>query len=96
MPNCVANVMESCWNADANLRPTFSQIEEILDAPLESFVTSFYLQLNEDYQRMNAEKMTLANFTVTPADGGDVRLPLRPTSSTNFYAQDPLNQAKNR
>ncbi|KAI9554610.1 hypothetical protein GHT06_019883 [Daphnia sinensis] len=94
-PNCVASVMESCWNADPNLRPTFTQIEGTLDAPLESFVTSFYLQLNEDYQRLNAERMTLENFSVRPAEGYVSRLPLRPTSSCNFYALDPVDQSKN-
>lgn len=94
-PNCVASVMQSCWNADPNLRPTFTQIEEMLDAPLESFVTSFYLQLNEDYQRLNAERLTLENFTVKPAEGYAARLPLRPTSSSNFYALDPVDQSKN-
>lgn len=95
-PNCVASVMQSCWNADPNLRPTFTQIEEMLDAPLESFVTSFYLQLNEDYQRLNAERLMLENFTVKPAEGYAARLPLRPTSSSNFYALDPVDQSKNR
>ncbi|XP_059351244.1 fibroblast growth factor receptor 4-like isoform X2 [Daphnia carinata] len=94
-PNCVASVMESCWNADPNLRPTFTQIEEILDAPLESFVKSFYLQLNEDYQRLNAERMTLDNFTVKPTEGYAVVPPLRPTSLANFYAVDPVDQSKN-
>jgi hypothetical protein len=50
----------------SNQRLTFGQIEESLDGPLESFVTSFYLQLNEDYQRLNFEKRTYENFSVKP------------------------------
>ena len=66
-PNCVAQVLDGCWNkADPNQRPTFGQIEESLDGPLESFVTSFYLQLNEDYQRLNFDKRTYENFSVKP------------------------------
>jgi hypothetical protein len=65
-PNCVAQVLEGCWKADPNQRPTFGQIEESLDGPLESFVTSFYLQLNEDYQRLNFDKRTYENFSVKP------------------------------
>ena len=65
-PNCVAQVLEGCWKADPNQRPTFGQIEELLDGPLESFVTSFYLQLNEDYQRLNFDKRTYENFSVKP------------------------------
>lgn len=65
-PNCVAEVMKSCWKANPYERPTFGQIEEIFDGPLESFVTSFYLQLNEDYQQLNNDKMTQENFSVKP------------------------------
>ena len=65
-PNCVAQVLEGCWKADPNQRPTFGQIEESLDGPLESLVTSFYLQLNEDYQRLNFDKRTYENFSVKP------------------------------
>lgn len=63
-PNCVAEVMQDCWKADPDQRPTFSQIEEALDGPLESLVTSFYLQLNEDCQRLNIDKRTYENFSV--------------------------------
>lgn len=65
-PNCVAEVMQDCWKADPNQRPTFSQIEEALDGPLESLVTSFYLQLNEECQRLNINKRTYENFSVKP------------------------------
>jgi hypothetical protein len=63
-PNFVAKMMQDCWKADPDQRPTFSQIEEALDGPLESLVTSFYLQLNEDCQRLNIDKKTNENFSV--------------------------------
>jgi hypothetical protein len=65
-PNFVAKMMQDCWMVDPKQRPTFSQIEELLDGPLESLVTSFYLQLNEDCQRLNIDKRTYENFSVKP------------------------------
>lgn len=63
-PNFVVKMMQDCWKADPDQRPTFSQIEELLDGPLESLVTSFYLQLNEDCQRLSIDKKTNENFSV--------------------------------
>ncbi|EFX80426.1 hypothetical protein DAPPUDRAFT_32672, partial [Daphnia pulex] len=37
-PNFVAKMMQDCWMVDPKQRPTFSQIEELLDGPLESLV----------------------------------------------------------
>ncbi|XP_046453446.1 fibroblast growth factor receptor 1-like isoform X2 [Daphnia pulex] len=65
-PNFVAKMMQDCWMADPKQRPTFSQIEELLDGPLESLVTSFYLQLNKDCQQLNIDKRTYENFSVKP------------------------------
>ncbi len=52
-PNCVAELMESCWKADPNERPTFSFIEKTLSNQLESTVTSYYLELSGDYVKQN-------------------------------------------
>lgn len=102
-PKCVAEVMEGCWKADPNQRPTFGQIEEVLDAPLESFVTSFYLQLNEECQQSNIDKMAFENFSLKPDHPSDAEgrksthlASRRRSSATNYYVENVSCGPKNR
>jgi hypothetical protein len=63
-PNLFGEMMTNCWQTDPQLRPTFSQIEEIICGHLESTMNSSYLNLNAySYAKFNEEK-----DTTTPTD----------------------------
>ncbi len=62
-PNLFGEMMTNCWQTDPKLRPTFSQIEEIICGHLESTMNSSYLNLNASYAKFNEEK-----DTTTPTD----------------------------
>ena len=48
-------IMAECWKADPKERPTFSGMEEIIVGQLESSVTSSYLNMNDQYAKINEE-----------------------------------------
>jgi hypothetical protein len=54
-PNFIGEIMAECWKADPKERPTFSQMEEIIVGQLESSVTSSYLNMNDQYAKINEE-----------------------------------------
>jgi hypothetical protein len=54
-PNFIGDIMAECWKADPKERPTFTQLEEIIVEQLESSVTSSYLNMNDEYAKLNEE-----------------------------------------
>ena len=54
-PNFIGEIMAECWKADPKERPTFSGMEEIIVGQLESSVTSSYLNMNDQYAKINEE-----------------------------------------
>lgn len=49
--------MSHCWRANPNERPHFSEIEEIIGYHLETSISSYYLDLNIPYTKLNDEKV---------------------------------------
>lgn len=95
-PNCVAELMELCWKADSNDRPTFSSIEQTLSSQLESSVTSYYLQLNEEYVKLYLEKMNSVESTKSSwGRKSSNRFPTRPVLP-NFYTDNPYPTRSNK
>ena len=93
-PNCVAELMNSCWKADASERPTFSSMEQALSSQLESSVTSYYLQLSDEYVKMHVERMNSINSLSSDKQsvyGGSINCAAasRPVS-TNLYVESPF------
>lgn len=56
-PNIIGEIMFNCWKSEPNERPTFSQLEEMLGNQLESSVSSYYLDLNAPYAKLNEETL---------------------------------------
>ena len=52
--NDIYDVMDNCWKANANERPTFQDLEDILGDQLEASVRQHYIDLNDPYDRANA------------------------------------------
>ena len=97
-PNCIAELMKSCWKVNANERPTFSSIQQTLSNQLESSVTSEYLQLSEEYEKLHVERMDSLNLSFVYDDiklRNSHRLTVRPTSSTdNAYVENPAQNSQ--
>jgi len=52
--NDIYDVMDNCWKANPNERPTFQDLEDILGDQLEASVRQHYIDLNDPYDRANA------------------------------------------
>ena len=93
-PNCVAELMNSCWKADASERPTFSSMEQTLSSQLESSITSYYLQLSDEYVKMHVERMNSINSLSSEKQsnyGGSInRAAASRPISTNLYVESPF------
>ena len=55
-PNFMGDVMSNCWKKEPKDRPTFSQLEEMINGDMESSVSSYYSNLNAPYEKFNNEK----------------------------------------
>lgn len=53
--NFIGEIMQNCWNKNPQERPTFSQLEAAISNHLESSVSSYYLDLNCSYAKMNED-----------------------------------------
>ena len=51
--NDIYRLMTDCWKTEPNQRPTFSQMEEVLKAQLDSSISSNYIAMNQPYIEMN-------------------------------------------
>ena len=56
--NLFIDVISRCWDAIPSKRPDFSQLTEILSSYLESRVRQYYIDLNEEYVRMNSQMLS--------------------------------------
>ena len=54
-PNFIGDLMSNCWEKGPEDRPTFSQIEEIIDSNLEASVSSYYSNLNAQKKSSHGE-----------------------------------------
>ena len=48
-PNFFGVIMASCWKTEANQRPTFQQLEAMINGHMESSVSCHYLNLTIPY-----------------------------------------------
>ena len=53
--NEIGQLMSDCWGNDPKERPTFCQLEIRISNQLEESVSSFYLDLNNPYLKLNEE-----------------------------------------
>lgn len=61
-PNFFGVLMANCWNTEPNERPTFRQLEEMINDHMESAVSCHYLNLTLPYGKFDEVDIT------TPTD----------------------------
>lgn len=52
-PNPIGEMMNDCWKQEPNERPTFAQLEKSIGSHLELSISSYYLDLNSSYVRLD-------------------------------------------
>lgn len=100
-PNCVVELMASCWKANPNERPAFSFIERTLSSQLESTVTSYYLQLSDDYVKQNLERVNSlssvnASYKFGRRFSRNTNRAMSRQVSTNIYVGNPCSPLPDR
>jgi hypothetical protein len=48
-------VIRRCWDIDPDVRPDFNELSHLLGQLMESGDRQYYVDLNDPYERMNAE-----------------------------------------
>ncbi len=61
VPHSFGEIMAKCWEKEPKRRPTFSQLKEMISNSLESSVSSYYLDLNAPYLKLNEEKVNASS-----------------------------------
>ncbi|XP_057368363.2 vascular endothelial growth factor receptor 1-like [Daphnia carinata] len=79
-PNFFGVIMANCWKTEPNERPTFRQLEEMINSHMESSVSCHYLNLSLPYGKFNEED------TATPTDVFGITKLLK--GSTHSLAKD--------
>lgn len=51
------NIMLSCWRMNAELRPTFNDLEDKIYRLLERNIATHYIDLNEPYLKSNVNRL---------------------------------------
>lgn len=54
-PNFFGVIMANCWKTEPKERPTFRQLEEMINSHMESSVSCHYLNLSLPYGKFNEE-----------------------------------------
>lgn len=78
-PSSIAAVIHRCWTGDANQRPTFQELEDILNTTIDDSVKRHFIELDEPFQRRNYSKMTMQQ------PRSEVESQGKQTSSSNDY-----------
>ncbi len=55
-PNFIGEILVNCWKKEAQERPSFSQLEEIIRENTEASVSCYYGNLDVPYEKCNEEK----------------------------------------
>ncbi|KAI9559291.1 hypothetical protein GHT06_016080 [Daphnia sinensis] len=63
-PNLFGDIMADCWKTNPNERPTFTQLDELIVGQLESSVTSSYLNMNDQCEKLDEENDPSTNHKV--------------------------------
>ena len=91
-PNSIARIIDRCWMANANARPTFQQLEEALSQIIDDSVRRSFEHLDEPYQRRNLTQL----MTSKPLDIKDVKEMSNDPSTSGYVNLATVNIKQSR